>query len=758
MVEEADIYICILAHRYGLVPLGEDISITEMEYDKAVELGRPRLVFFMDDEHPVSPKHVEKGAGAEKLDRLKARIGQERVAAFFTTPEDLRGHVVEALANLLPTLGEDKTSTQRSQENLHRRGAIPQAPAEYVAHPYTLLQAQDLVGRQLELRLLTDWVSEPASAAYRARIFNLIAIGGMGKSALTWKWFREIAPQEAPDLAGRMWWSFYESDATFWNFVLHALAYVSGDDVADLKKLPRKDVEDRLFRHLDEEPHLIAMDGPERAMIAYARVDASRLADDELDRHTANRVVGAVGLPKTAADSFVGQHRLRQMLDPRDGAFLRRLTQARASRVLITSRLYPSELQMVTGDPAAGCFGLFLNGLTEDDALALWRELGVTGKRAELGPIFASVEGHLLLIHALAKEVAGHRAAPGDFGASRAAHPLFEITTLNVAEARTHILDFALRGLDCAAREALEHIVTFNMPASYDSLSAVLIGEGKDCADAGALDRALTELEDRGLVGWDRIANRYDAHPIVRGVVWGLIGAEDRSARFRALEAHFEPMQTPIDWTEVESLADLSPAIERYHMLLGLGRLDDALALFKDRMENATFYRLAAHRERIGWLTPLFPDGAERAPALTSARDQSFAMNALAGSYMLSGQPGAAVALLRNKVALDEAEGGEVELEVGLHNLGDCLTEIGAFRAAETALRRELVLVRNLESEFDEATALLILGGVLGFCGAGDEPDGVRAACPDLARPAFADGLRPGGGARGAGRRLGASG
>lgn len=175
-------------------------------------------------------------------------------------------------------------------------------------------------------------------------------------------------------------------------------------------------------------------------------------------------------------------------------------------------------------------------------------------------------------------------------------------------------------------------------------------------------------------------------------------------------------------------------------------------------MENATFYRLAAHRERIGWLTPLFPDWAERAPALTSARDQSFAMNALAGSYMLSGQPGAAVALLRNKVALDEAEGGEVELEVGLHNLGDCLTEIGAFRAAETALRRELVLVRNLESEFDEATALLILGGVLGFCGAGDDPDGVRAACPDLARPAFTDGLRPGGGARGAGRRLGASG
>ena len=111
------------------------ISITEMEYDKAVELGRPRLVFFMDDEHPVSPKHVEKGAGAEKLDRLKARIGQERVAAFFTTPEDLRGHVVEALANLLPTLGEDKTSTQRSQENLHRRGGDPPSASRICRAP-----------------------------------------------------------------------------------------------------------------------------------------------------------------------------------------------------------------------------------------------------------------------------------------------------------------------------------------------------------------------------------------------------------------------------------------------------------------------------------------------------------------------------------------------------------------------------------------------------------------------------------------------
>ena len=46
MVEEADLYLGIYAHRYGYVPEGHDISITEMGYDRATELGlRPRARF-----------------------------------------------------------------------------------------------------------------------------------------------------------------------------------------------------------------------------------------------------------------------------------------------------------------------------------------------------------------------------------------------------------------------------------------------------------------------------------------------------------------------------------------------------------------------------------------------------------------------------------------------------------------------------------------------------------------------------------------
>src|SRR5215467_5843994 len=90
MVDEAAIYLGIFAHRYGYVPRGHDISITEMEYDRAVARGIPRLVFIMHDDHALKATDVETGAGAAKLEALKARLKAERVAGFFKSPDDLR--------------------------------------------------------------------------------------------------------------------------------------------------------------------------------------------------------------------------------------------------------------------------------------------------------------------------------------------------------------------------------------------------------------------------------------------------------------------------------------------------------------------------------------------------------------------------------------------------------------------------------------------------------------------------------------------
>jgi len=667
---------------------------------------------------PVKRKDIETGPAEEKLKKLEERLGKERVATFFHSPKDLRAQVVEALSALGKKLDAAETgdAVASTVAKLHRTSAIPAPPEPYIAHPYTLLQSRDLVGRQAELNALTDWVSNPKSRAFDARIFCFVAIGGMGKSALTWKWFNQIAPNEMKPLAGRLWWSFYESDATFENFLIRALCYVSGEAEEAVRKLPWQDREALLLNALDDKPYLVVLDGLERVLIAYNTMDASRLADDDYDKRTANWVTGAVGLPATAAQSFVGQHRLRQTTDPRAGAFLQKLAQVAKSRILITTRLYPSELQIPTGDHRTGCIAYFLRGLSEDDAVGLWRALKVSGARQELVPIFRSVENHPLLVQALASEVANYKKAPGDFAKWRTANPQFNPASLPLVKSRTHILEFALNGLSDEGRDVLSMIVGFRMPASYATLEALLVGDGKACGSAQHLDRALTELEDRGLIGWDRAANRYDAHPIVRGVAWQLTEAKDQQEVYSALDAHFEPMATP-DWLEVESLADLTPAIERYNTLVGLGRHDDALALFRDRLERATLCRLAAHRERVALLERLFPGGTTELPALTRERDQCHALNSLAWSYQVSGQPGRAGPLYRRADDIDQRNKDDEGREVGLSNLSQALREGGALREANWALRTALVLARKLKDEHQEGINLQEIGRTLAAAG-----------------------------------------
>src|SRR5574341_1826302 len=51
MVDEAEIYLGIVARRYGYIPQGHAISITEIEYDHAVERGIPRLIFIMAEDY-----------------------------------------------------------------------------------------------------------------------------------------------------------------------------------------------------------------------------------------------------------------------------------------------------------------------------------------------------------------------------------------------------------------------------------------------------------------------------------------------------------------------------------------------------------------------------------------------------------------------------------------------------------------------------------------------------------------------------------
>ena len=127
MVEEADIYLGIYAHRYGYVPEGHDISITEMEYNRAAELGKPRLIFVMHDDHPVRESDLDRGDKATQLDAFKERLLKGQVAGVFKNPADLRALAIDSLSNYG---GEGNTETETTDPHTQAARGRPadQAP------------------------------------------------------------------------------------------------------------------------------------------------------------------------------------------------------------------------------------------------------------------------------------------------------------------------------------------------------------------------------------------------------------------------------------------------------------------------------------------------------------------------------------------------------------------------------------------------------------------------------------------------------
>jgi hypothetical protein len=98
---DCDVYLGIIAHRYGWIPDGQPLSITELEYDAAKAAGRPRLLFEIDESVPVDKrKDYDEGpdrwAKQDKLDAFRAKYRQDQMPAPFSD-NDLGTKVLHAL-------------------------------------------------------------------------------------------------------------------------------------------------------------------------------------------------------------------------------------------------------------------------------------------------------------------------------------------------------------------------------------------------------------------------------------------------------------------------------------------------------------------------------------------------------------------------------------------------------------------------------------------------------------------------------------
>ena len=322
---------------------------------------------------------------------------------------------------------------------------VPKPPAECVYGGYTLLTKEKLVGRKDELNRLTSWLAGTAGFS-ETRVLVVHALGGMGKSALTWTWFRKGC-RHTSRLAGRMWWSFYAPDSSFDSFLTHALAYFDQRDLEKVANLSFAERTRELLATLHKHQFLLVLDGLERLMVQYNRMDAANLPD-ELDAVTGDEQ----GSADQGSRSWTSTDP-RKLSDDRVAEFLRSCATEGKSHILVTSRLYPADLEKQEGGLADGCAAFRLTGLSDQDALALWGSIGGKGSVAKVRPYLQELGNQPLWVKILAGEVAKFWQSPGDFDAWLEENEELNPATLRLVQRKTHILQFAFQG--CQRRRSV---------------------------------------------------------------------------------------------------------------------------------------------------------------------------------------------------------------------------------------------------------------------------------------------------------------
>src|SRR5216684_3925405 len=101
LVKESDLFVGIYAHRYGYVPDGDSISLTEAEYDTATIAGLPRFIYLVDNDHPWLPAYIDEGESKARLERFKSSLLTKHICQLFQSEDNLTAKVVADLGRHL---------------------------------------------------------------------------------------------------------------------------------------------------------------------------------------------------------------------------------------------------------------------------------------------------------------------------------------------------------------------------------------------------------------------------------------------------------------------------------------------------------------------------------------------------------------------------------------------------------------------------------------------------------------------------------
>ena len=668
MVRESAAYILVISKKYGQTPVElkrnpDNLSITELEFNEAVRLGRPTLLFIMGEDHYIRECDIEQDAGKKKkLNAFRERAKQaspgssvHRVYAVFKSLGELKNKMNAPLAELETYLRASEVSVRKeptTESTCFTSNAIPTPPAFYAETDY--IGSHEFVGRDSQLEDLNEW----AKAADPTNLLLFEAIGGNGKSMLTWEWSRKRAPT-LRDWAGCFWYSFYERGAVMADFCRRALTYMTGRPLEELEKMPMHELSKELLVQLHVRPWLLILDGLERVLVAYHRIDAAEVPDEDANAST---------------DKVFNRNPCDTIRDE-DGDLLRALAAAIPSKILVSSRLTPRKLLNPSGQPIPGAKRITLPGLRPADAEKLLCSCGIRGDSERIQDYLTqNCDNHPLVIGVLAGLITNYLPNRGNFDAwladtgSQGGADL-NLASLDLIQRRNHILRAALDALPEKSRHLLSTLAFISASVDYETLAAF---NPHLPPTQIRLAETIKELEQRGLLQYDRSANRYDLHPVVRGVAAGRMKVEEKERCGQRVVDHFSAL--PHDpYEQAKSLADVAPGLHVVRTLLKLGRFQEAADAYVGNLSNALFTNLEAYIETISLLQPFFPSGWGELPKGVDATDASYIANDAAICFEKCGEFDTALAVHTVCLQLDMAQKDWASADTVLRNFSNVL-------------------------------------------------------------------------------------
>ena len=133
-VAACDLYVAIVGWRYGYIPPSDNplgLSFTELEYQRAVEAGKPRLIFVVHTEAAWNPRFIDRDRA--KINAFRARLLSRELVAFFTSPETVEAALLRMLENLRAKPRVEVPASPEEEATIRSVVASPERVARLLA-------------------------------------------------------------------------------------------------------------------------------------------------------------------------------------------------------------------------------------------------------------------------------------------------------------------------------------------------------------------------------------------------------------------------------------------------------------------------------------------------------------------------------------------------------------------------------------------------------------------------------------------------